>query len=330
MPRPSPEDDLAACATAIRGGSRSFWCASLLLPPAYRRSAYALYAFCRMSDDVADAPGAQARVIDELRDRLERVYAGAPRNHYCDRAFADVVAAHEIPEAAPAALIEGMAWDLDGRRYDTLEDLEGYAARVAGAVGVMMAMTMGARDSQALARAVDLGVAMQFTNIARDVGEDARMGRLYLPRDWVRAEGLDPDAFLGTPQPCPEIARATLRLLDVAETLYTRAATGVRALPLGCRPAIHAARLIYREIGVAVRARSGDGISARAVVSTQRKFALLAQACLATASLRPTATGPTAGGARFLCAGAPAPTEPAFARVLNIIGRLENEDRAAA
>ncbi len=97
------------------------------------------------------------------------------------------------------ALLEGFAWDAAGRRYDTLDDLLDYAARVAGAVGAMMAVLMGVRDPALLARACDLGVAMQLTNIARDVGEDARAGRLYLPLAWLREAGIDPDAFLADP-----------------------------------------------------------------------------------------------------------------------------------
>ncbi len=110
------------------------------------------------------------------------------------RAFAAVVSCHEIPRALPDALVEGLAWDVAGRSYDTLAELEAYAARVAGAVGVMMALVMGTRDAGALARAADLGVAMQLTNIARDVGEDASMGRIYLPRQWLREAGIEPES----------------------------------------------------------------------------------------------------------------------------------------
>ena len=112
----------------------------------------------------------------------------------------------------PDALFEGLQWDCEGRRYEDLEALHAYAARVAGAVGVMMALLMGVRDADALARACDLGVAMQLTNIARDVGEDARAGRLYLPLDWLREAGLDPAAFLA--DACAErgARRALLRV----------------------------------------------------------------------------------------------------------------------
>ena len=98
-----------------------------------------------------------------------------------------------IPRALPEALLEGFAWDAAGRRYETLDEVEHYAARVAGCVGAMMTLVMGRRDPAILARACDLGVAMQLTNICRDVGEDARAGRLYLPLAWLRDNGIDPD-----------------------------------------------------------------------------------------------------------------------------------------
>ena len=115
----------------------------------------------------------------------------------------------------------------------SLEALHGYAARVAGTVGVMMTLLMGVRDAAALARACDLGVAMQLTNIARDVGEDARAGRLYLPLDWLDEAGVDRDRFLAAPAPSPALARVVARLLAEADRLYARAATASR----GCRRA---------------------------------------------------------------------------------------------
>ena len=113
----------------------------------------------------------------------------------------------------------------------------------------MMALLMGVRDRDMLARACDLGVAMQLTNIARDVGEDARAGRLYLPTQWLEEQGLDPDDFLARPEFDERIASCVQRLLDTAEDLYARSGEGIERLPIGCRPAMYAARAIYREIG---------------------------------------------------------------------------------
>jgi len=182
-------EDYAACREAIRQGSRSFFAASLLLPGKVRTPAYGLYAFCRLSDDAVDIEGGSSAAVERLRERLSRAYEGDPHPIAADRAMADLVRRYAIPRTVPEALLEGLAWDAEGRRYETLEGLHDYAARVAGTVGVMMTLIMGARDPQALARACDLGSAMQLTNIARDVGEDARAGRLYLPLLWLREAG---------------------------------------------------------------------------------------------------------------------------------------------
>jgi len=154
-----------------------------------------------------------------------------------------------MPRALPDALLEGLAWDAEERRCDTISDLFAYSARVASAVGAMMTVLMGVRDPDALARACDLGVAMQLTNIARDVGEDAREGRLYLPLEWLDEMGVDQDAFISNPKPTEEIRLLTKRLIMEARRLYFRSEPGLSALPLGCRPGIWAARLIYAGIG---------------------------------------------------------------------------------
>ncbi|GJE44027.1 phytoene/squalene synthase family protein [Methylobacterium soli] len=283
--------DHAACRAAIRAGSRSFHAASLLLPPSVRQAAYGLYAFCRYSDDAVDDAAAHTRAgtVARLEARLARAYAGAPADSPADRALADIVSAHAIPRALPAALLEGLAWDAEGRRYETLSDLRAYAARVAASVGAMMTLIMGVRDPAVLARACDLGVAMQLTNIARDVGEDARAGRLYLPLAWLRAEGIDPEAFLAAPEASPALARLVARLLGVADGLYARSEAGISGLPLACRPAIRAARLIYAEIGRELERGGLDPVARRARVSGSRKALLLLRA----AAPRPALAGPS-------------------------------------
>jgi 15-cis-phytoene synthase len=158
-----------------------------------------------------------------------------------------------------------------------LPDLNAYAARVAGSVGAMMTLVMGRRSPDIVARACDLGVAMQLTNIARDVGEDARAGRLYLPLLWLSEAGIDPDAWLAKPVFTPEIAMVVQRLLNSADVLYDRASLGIAHLPLTCRPGIYAARALYAEIGRELERNGLDSISRRAVVSANRKLTVLAR-----------------------------------------------------
>ncbi|WP_299437532.1 phytoene/squalene synthase family protein [uncultured Rhodospira sp.] len=288
MPQPwsenrpfASEEDRTQCRAMIRTGSRSFYAASLLLPPSYRDPAYALYAFCRLSDDAVDECEASCmEAVAHLRDRLDRVYQGDPVDSPVDRAFADMVRAYDMPRELPEALLEGFEWDVSARRYETISDVRAYSARVAATVGAMMSVLLGARRPQVLARACDLGVAMQLSNIARDVGEDARNGRLYLPRQWMREAGLDPDAWLQNPTYSPALACVVARVLGEAKRLYERAATGVAGLPSGCRPAIHGARLIYSAIGDDVAANGFDSVSRRAFVPARKKLALLGQATI--------------------------------------------------
>jgi phytoene synthase len=323
----------------LRGGSKSFHAASLLLPKRVREPATALYAFCRLADDAVDLcpPGERCEALAALSRRLDRAYAGDPYPHPADRAFSAVVRHHVIPRALPEALIEGFAWDAEGRRYADLEAVEAYAARVAAAVGAMMAILMGVRDAPRMARACDLGVAMQLTNIARDVGEDARAGRLYLPLDWLAEAGVDPDAFLAAPAFTPALGRVVLRLLARANDLYARAEPGIAALPQDCRAAIGAASRIYAEIGRRVAGRGGDSVGVRAVVPGGRKAWLAAAGLAAPPRWCERRPAPPLAATRFLVeavTSAPAPLhrplggviETRVGALVDLFTRLERRD----
>ncbi|WP_227271352.1 15-cis-phytoene synthase [Roseobacter weihaiensis] len=276
--------DLEHCREAIRHGSLSFHAASKLLPASVRDPALALYAFCRLADDEVDLKKDKVASVLRLRDRLDLVYAGRPKAAPTDRAFAAMVDQFEMPRALPDALLEGLAWDAEERRYQTLSGVKDYAARVAAAVGAMMCVLMRVRDADALARACDLGVAMQLTNIARDVGEDALEGRIYLPLDWLEAAGIDPEAFLADPKPTKALRGLVKRLVMESNRLYMRSEAGVGALPLGCRPGIYGARFIYAGIGRQLTAMGYDSITARARTGTWQKLGWLGQSMLLSAA----------------------------------------------
>jgi len=307
---PAAAADFAACRALLRGGSRTFYAASFLLPRRVRDPACALYAFCRVADDAVDGASDatspsrgrldRTAALATLDARLERIYTGQRSDDSVDRAFAHVVRTFDIPRALPAALLEGFAWDVESRQYEDLDALEAYAARVAGAVGAMMAALMGARTSDALARACDLGVAMQLSNIARDVGEDARDGRLYLPRQWLREEGIDPDAWLANPVASAALQSVVRRLLRAADVLYERVESGVAQLPLACRPGINASRFLYAEIGREVERLGRDALVTRAVVPASRKARLLARSLVATAQASVRNAVPPLAQTRFL------------------------------
>ena len=329
--------DLQACRELLRHGSRTFLAASYLLPRAVREPACALYAFCRVADDAVDLGDDSAAAVAMLQRRLDRIYAGRPEAEVADRALAHVVHRYAIPRTLLDALIEGFAWDSQQRRYETLDELHAYATRVAGTVGAMMSLLMGVRSPAALARACELGVAMQLSNIARDVGEDARAGRLYLPLSWLREAGIDIDAWLAAPALTPALAGAVQRLLAHADELYARVDAGVALLPLPCRPGINAARYLYAAIGHEVRRRGYDSISRRAVVGRRTKSRLLARALVMLQPARQHAAHPPLPATEYLLHAVattpPAPPRPAstYERLLwtvELFEQLERRDRA--
>ena len=283
--------------------SKSFSLASALFPRPLRRDARVVYACCRRADDLADeAPpeGAAARVA-ALRAELDLVYAAAPAGDPVVDAFAELVQRRAIPRAYPEALLDGMAMDVGPTRYATVDDLLLYAYRVASSVGLMMCHVMGLAREDALAPAARLGLAMQLTNVCRDVVEDWDRGRLYLPAELLApagAPGLAPDPARPWPAAATRPAAAAItRLLDLADAFYADADRGLRDLSPRSRLAVHAARLVYSRIGRVLRRRGADPTRGRAVVSKLRKLALVARAGLATlASLwrpRPAPRPPT-------------------------------------
>ncbi|WP_431299492.1 15-cis-phytoene synthase [Tabrizicola sp. BL-A-41-H6] len=328
------ERDMEACRAAIRTGSLSFHAASRLLPTAVRDPALALYAFCRLADDAVDEGDDKTGAVLRLRDRLDRVYAGRPVDAAADRAFAAVVEEFEMPRALPDALLEGMAWDAVGRRYDDLSGVLAYSARVAAAVGAMMCVLMRVRDGDALARACDLGLAMQLTNIARDVGEDARAGRVYLPLGWLAEEGVALEPWLDAPVASAGVRRVVQRLLAEAERLYIRSEAGVGALPMGCRPGIFAARLIYDGIGGAVRRGGHDSVSQRARTGKAQKIGWLGLAVAKSAAVSVMPRGavlhaPPVPEVAFLvqAAARAVPSRGRSDALLGVLAQLEARDR---
>jgi 15-cis-phytoene synthase len=169
---------------AARSGS-SFHYSFRLLDPERRAAITALYAFCREVDDAVDEvsePDVARVKLAWWRTEIDRVYAGVPQ-HPVAQALAPVVRRYALPEQHLQTVIDGMQMDLDQLRYVDFADLERYCDRVAGVVGLMSAEIFGYEDPATRDYARDLGIAFQLTNIVRDVGEDARRGRIYLPQD---------------------------------------------------------------------------------------------------------------------------------------------------
>jgi phytoene synthase len=276
MPEATPVDDRRACRRLLREGSKSFHAASLLLPQRVRDDAGAVYAWCRVADHAVDRTDQPAAALESIRAGLERVYAARPEGTV-ERAFADAAFRNRISRDIPEAMLEGFEWDVNGRTYTTKADVIDYCVRVGSTVGTMMTLVMDRREPDTLAAACRLGVAMQLTNIARDVGEDARAGRLYLPADALRDAGVDPEAWLTSPSPVDGVRSTVRALLDDADLLYAAAWSGIADLPARCRPAIRAATLVYADIGRKVRQADYDSISRRAWTGKTEKARLLVQ-----------------------------------------------------
>jgi phytoene synthase len=280
----TPAADLAACHASIATHSKSFALASRLFAARTRDCASAVYAWCRRADDAIDAAGPEKQqgALARLRAELAAVYGNGPLDDPVLRAFRGVAQACAIPRLYPDELLAGMEMDAAGTRYGTLFELQRYSYRVAGTVGLMMSHVMGLRDERALRNAAHLGIAMQLTNICRDVLEDWQMGRLYLPQDLLEPCGAGAlESELGGPFPAwarAPVAQALRVLLAEAERFYESGDRGLPALPWRCSLAVRTARSVYSAIGDRV-ARSGcDVLAGRAVVPLAHKLALVAAA----------------------------------------------------
>jgi phytoene synthase len=265
----------------LRRRARSFSWAARLLPADLRADATALYAWCRRCDDaVDDAPdaGAAREALARLRTELDGVYGGAALADPVLAGFQDLARRRALPRGPADELLDGMAMDLGRVRYATFDDLLVYCHRVAGTVGLLMAHLMGVRDPGALRRADDLGIAMQLTNICRDVVEDERRDRVYLPAELLGG-GLPSEVG-------PRTRAAVSALLARADGYYRSGDAGLPALPAACAGAIRAARLIYADIGRVLARRGFDVWAGRAVVSPARKLWLAARALVETAAAR--------------------------------------------
>lgn len=279
-------DVVGASEEAIAKGSKSFAAAARLFAPRMREDAVMLYAWCRHCDDVVDGQAlghgrvtsaqTPAERLDALYAETQSAYRGAPSSHPAFAAFAEVVRRNDIPERYPLQLLEGFRMDVEGRRYETLDDTLTYCYHVAGVVGVMMALIMGARDETVLDRASDLGLGFQLTNISRDVMEDAAIGRIYLPAAFLAEAGV-PRAEIGAPEHRGKVAAVVARLLDAAEPYYGEALIGMAALPLRAAAAVGAARGVYRAIGTEVRRRGPNAWDGRVSTSTAQKLGFLAR-----------------------------------------------------
>nr|AAZ73137.1 phytoene synthase [Enterobacteriaceae bacterium DC404] len=276
---------LEHASATMTAGSKSFATASKLFDKRTRRSALMLYTWCRYCDDVIDgqvvgfaAPTEQSDTpearLQRLRKMTRRAYDGETMQEPPFAAFQEVALAHAIPPTQAFDHLEGYAMDVRNERYYSLDDTLRYCYHVAGVVGLMMARVMGVRDEATLDRACDLGIAFQLTNIARDIVDDAQVGRCYLPQQWLAEVGLNEQTCTVRANR-PALARLAARLVTEAEPYYQSALAGLGDLPLRSAWAIATAHGVYREIGVKVLMAGEKAWDTRQGTTRAEKLALV-------------------------------------------------------
>ncbi|WAP68239.1 phytoene/squalene synthase family protein [Jiella pelagia] len=301
MPPPLASADRAELAAlaedTIAKGSKSFAAAAKLFAPEVRKSAMMLYAWCRLCDDVIDGQhlGFSRRPVAEQPEPMERLnhlvietlraLDGDTGLHPAYLSMADVVRRHALPTRLLIEHLEGYRMDVGETRYETIEETLSYCYRVAGVVGVMMAIIMGARGDRALDRASDLGIAFQLTNIARDIVEDARLGRVYVPAEWLTEAGLEP-RDLTDPARRDEVAGLAMRLVDFAEPYYSSSLVGLSALPARSAWAVATAHGVYRQIGLDLKAKGAAAYGQRVSTSRAAKLRHVGLGALKVAATR--------------------------------------------
>ncbi len=262
---------IAESREVLAAHARTFQLAGRFLGPARRDEAAVVYAFCRLVDDLVD----EARDLASGSAALSEVEAelrGQSRARPLVAVFAELMDEYGVDRGVALELIAGVRSDSGPVALADDAALLRYCYQVAGTVGLMMCGVLGVRDPVAAPFALDLGVAMQLTNICRDVAEDARRGRVYLPAHRLTRAGTGPGDLLGGDAPRPAIAGVVLDLLDLADRHYASADLGMRFIPWRSRMAILVAARVYRAIGLVLRRRGGDAMAGRAVVSTLEKL----------------------------------------------------------
>ena len=255
--------------------SATFHMASALLASEQRQAIRALYAFCRVSDDLVDQPQGEgdSAVVDVARFerwRQRSLNNNPPQDELVSTAWADTRARFNIPRQYAEQLLDGVASDLDVNRYDTFSDLAGYCYGVASTVGLMSMHIVGFKDKSAIPYAVKLGVALQLTNILRDVAEDWENGRLYLPLQELAAFGLTEEDIATQRNDARWKAFMAFQLAR-ARQLYDEAMPGLALLERRGRVAVAAAAELYRAILDDIEAHDYDVFSRRAHISNRKK-----------------------------------------------------------
>eukprot|EP00932_Pfiesteria_piscicida_P004540 SRR837773.14444.p1 GENE.SRR837773.14444~~SRR837773.14444.p1 ORF type:complete len:663 (-),score=132.47 SRR837773.14444:76-1815(-) len=295
------DDAYQRCKEVTQRYSKTFFLGSRLLDADEQRAVWAIYTWCRSTDELVDGPRADRTTLADLEAWQARLLSVFQKSHgpvdgslrWEDLALADTIRRHGLPSRPFEDMVAGMAMDLTKKRYTTFRELEVYCYRVAGAVGLMTLPVLGLDAAQSATKAdqerivgaaVALGLAFQLTNVLRDVGEDARRDRIYLPREDLERFGLSEEDVLRAAH-APGHLHTERRWEDFmefqlkrCERLYRMAESGIQGLAEANRLGVMTSLYIYRGILDAVRANQYDNFHRRAYVSFPTKVALMAQA----------------------------------------------------
>lgn len=273
---PLPTAALRWCRDVTREHSQTFYLGSLLYPPGQREAVWAVYAACRIGDDITDGGGNRAE-LDRWWGQIQAAHAGDSGGNAMQEALAWAFARYPVPLSAFGELYAGFGMDLAGQHYETLSELQLYCRRVAGVVGFMIA-PIGGYDGgeETLERALALGQAMQLTNILRDVGEDLRLGRLYLPAELLREYSVEV-ADLHAGRVTPEYVGLLRHLETLAREWYATGLGGVPHLRGRARYGVAVAARLYAGILDELAANGYDNLTRRAYVPGRRKLCLTLQ-----------------------------------------------------
>jgi phytoene synthase len=284
----SIEDAYEVCRRITAKYSKTFYTGTMLMAPAKRRAIWAIYVWCRRTDELVDGPQAQftsEKTLDRWEAQLESIFAGCPVDDE-DVALVDTLEQFPLDIQPFRDMIAGQRMDLHRNRYETFADLELYCYRVAGTVGLMSTTVMGVDTQLQTApwakqqtidptpQAIALGIANQLTNILRDVGEDARRGRIYLPlADLAAFDYTEADLMAGV---VDDRWRALMAFqIDRARQFYAEAESGIGLLSEDARWPVWSALALYRQILDVIEANGYDVFSQRAFVPALRKLLTL-------------------------------------------------------
>jgi len=277
------------CADVVRRANSSFAAAFWMFPREQRRALHAIYAFCRLADDIADDPsvrGDRRRLLDRWHTELADAYRGRAA-HPVGVALGDAARRFELPEDVFADLLAGVESDLTGEPIEHFEDLRRYCYRVASTVGLLVVRVLGARSAQALDYAECMGIAVQLTNVLRDVGDDAASGRIYLAREDLERMRVAPE-LLKAGQMTEDVRLLLALYAERARLYYERAADLLPREERGrLRPAEAMGR-IYRSLLDDLHAHGFSCFDGALRISRRRRLALAAGAWLGLPSSRRT------------------------------------------